>query len=73
MWLKDVDEGTFVQFSQYAYTGDYIAANLDVLPIFFTIIFTYFVSNEVSNAQSKPKPKLELVRDLSSFDINNDG
>ena len=29
--LEDVDEGTFVRFSQYAYTGDYIAADPDII------------------------------------------
>ena len=29
--LEDVDESTFIRFSQYAYTGDYIAANPEIL------------------------------------------
>ena len=30
-WLEDVEESTFIRFSQYAYTGDYIAADPEVL------------------------------------------
>lgn len=30
--LEDVEEQTFVQFSQYAYTGDYSAADPDIRP-----------------------------------------
>ncbi len=60
--LKDVDENTFVRFSQYAYTEDYIAANSDILPDFFTIISTHLVSNEVFSAQSKSESELKLVR-----------
>lgn len=29
--LEDVDEHTFVRFSQYAYTRDYVAADLEIL------------------------------------------
>ncbi len=71
--LKDVDEGTFVRFSQYAYTGDYVAADPDILPDSCTITSTHLVPNEVSNAQPEPEPELEPVRDLSGFDISNDG
>ncbi len=53
--LQDVDEGTFVRFSQYAYTEEYIAAASDILTDSFTIISTYLVSNEAFNAQSKSK------------------
>ncbi len=70
--LKDVDENTFVRFSQYAYTEDYIAANSNILSDFFTIISTHLVSNEVFNAQSKSESELELVRNLFDFDISND-
>lgn len=44
--LKDVDENTFVRFSQYAYIEDYITANSDILLDFFMIVFTHLVSNE---------------------------
>ena len=30
-WLEDVEESTFIRFSQYAYTGDYIAADPEIL------------------------------------------
>ncbi len=53
--LQDVDEDTFVRFSQYAYTEEYIAATSDILTDSFTIISTYLVSNEAFNAQSKSK------------------
>jgi hypothetical protein len=65
--------GTFVRFSQYAYTGDYIAADPDILPDSSTTTSTHLVPNEVSNAQPEPEPELEPVRDLSGFDISNDG
>ena len=48
--LQDVDENTFVRFSQYAYTEEYIAATSDILTDSFTIISTYLVSNEAFNA-----------------------
>lgn len=44
--LKDVDENTFIRFSQYAYIEDYITANLDILLDFFMIVSTHLVSNE---------------------------
>ncbi len=46
--LEDVDEGTFVRFSQYAYTGDYITADSDILLDSSTIASTHLVSNEAS-------------------------
>lgn len=30
-WLEDVDQHTFVRFSQYAYTGDYLPAEPEIL------------------------------------------
>ena len=54
--LQDVDEGTFVRFSQYAYTEEYIAAAPDILTDSSTITSTYLVPNEASNAQPKPEP-----------------
>ena len=53
--LQDVDEGTFVRFSQYAYTEEYIAAASDILTDSSTITSTYLVPNEASNAQPKPE------------------
>lgn len=39
-WLEDVEESTFIRFSQFAYTGDYIAADPEILLDSSTIAFT---------------------------------
>lgn len=36
-WLEDVEESTFIRFSQFAYTGDYIAADPEILLDFSNI------------------------------------
>ena len=46
--LEDVDEGTFVRFSQYAYTGDYITADPDILLDSSTIASTHLVPDKAS-------------------------
>lgn len=62
-WLEDVDESTFIRFSQYAYTGDYIAADPEILLDSSTIACTPskltpgFDLNE-SVAVSSKKPPL---------------
>jgi hypothetical protein len=59
--LKNVNENTFVQFNQYAYTKDYIAANSNILSDFFMIIFMHLVSNKVFNMQSKSESELKFM------------
>jgi len=44
--LEDVEEQTFVQFSQYAYTGDYVAADPDILLDSSAIANTHSAPNE---------------------------
>jgi len=48
-WLEDVEEHTFVRFSQYAYTGDYVAADPEILLDPSMIANTQFTSNGVSS------------------------
>lgn len=36
-WLEDIEESTFIRFSQFAYTGDYIAADPEILLDFSNI------------------------------------
>lgn len=45
-WLEDVEESTFVRFSQFAYTGDYIAADPEIL----------LDSSNIASAPSEPPP-----------------
>ena len=46
--LEDVDERTFLRFSQYAYTGDYTAADPDILLDSSTIPSPHLAANEAS-------------------------
>ena len=76
--LQDVDKRTFVRFSQYAYTEDYIAADPDILFDSFTVTFTHPVPNETpvdiddeealspppsAPDYAQPEPELEPTRD----------
>jgi hypothetical protein len=85
---QDVDRRTFVRFSQYAYTGDYVAANPDVLLDSSTITSTHYFPNETSIEidddealspppsspdYAQPEPELEPTRDLAVFSNSNDG
>jgi hypothetical protein len=70
--LQNINENTFVQFNQYAYTEEYIAATSDILTDLFMIISTYLVSNETFNVQLKLKSELKSVRNLFVFDTSND-
>lgn len=57
--LEDVDERTFVQFSQYAYTGDYIAADPDILLDSSPITSRHFATNEApidGDGEEPPTP-----------------
>ena len=49
--LEDIDEQTFVRFSQYAYTGDYVAADPDILLDSSTIVTAHFASNDAPSDQ----------------------
>jgi len=87
--LQDVDERTFVRSSQYAYIGDYIAPDPDILFNSFTIAFTHLVPNETpididgeealppppppTLDYAQPEPELEPTRDLAIFGNSNDG
>lgn len=46
--LEGIDEDTFVRFCQYAYTGDYVAADPIILLDSSAIATTHFVSNKDS-------------------------
>ena len=57
--LEDVDERTFLRFSQYAYTGDYIAADPDILLDSSTIPSPRFAANEApvkGDGKEPPSP-----------------
>ena len=58
-FLEDVDERTFVRFSQYAYTGDYIAADPDILLDSSAIPAPHFAANEApirGDGETPPPP-----------------
>lgn len=57
-WLEDVDESTFIRFSQYAYTGDYIAADPEILLDSSTIANIPSNSNEPGAVASEKPPLL---------------
>lgn len=80
--LQDVDKRTFIRFSQYAYIGDYVAADPDVLLDSSTITSTHHIPNETSididdeealspppsaPDYAQPEPELEPTRDLAVF------
>lgn len=44
--LEDIDDDTFVRFSQYAYTGDYIAADPEILLHSSAIATTHHALND---------------------------
>jgi hypothetical protein len=55
-WLEDVDEHTFVRFSQYAYTGDYRPADPDILLDSNSIAATYSTLGNFMHGQNNPEP-----------------
>lgn len=66
-WLEDVEESTFIRFSQFAYTGDYFAADPEILLDSSTIAWTpskptpgFVFDGPVAVASKKfPLPDLE--------------
>lgn len=54
-WLEDVEESTFVRFSQFAYTGDYIAADPEIL----------LDSSTIASAPSEPPPPIHTDRPVA--------
>ena len=48
--LEDVDQYTFIRFSQYAYTGDYIAADHEIL----------LDSSTIALIPSRPTPSIDI-------------
>ena len=54
--LEDVDERTFVRFSQYAYTGDYVATDPDILLDSSAITSTHSAPNEASIKDDGEEP-----------------
>ena len=49
-WLEDVDEYTFIRFSQYAYTGDYVATDHEIL----------LDSSTIEIIPSRPTPSIDI-------------
>ena len=60
--LEDVDVGTFVRFSQYAYTGDYVAVDPDIVLDSSMIASPKFVANEAlaDDIVKEASPRLSL-------------
>ena len=50
-WLEDVDKDTFVRFSQYAYTEDYVAADPDIVLDSSMIGDTSTIANDAAPCQ----------------------
>ena len=73
-WLEDVDESTFIRFSQYVYTGDYIAANPEILRESHPIASTPSSLNDLneSAAVASEKPPLLDSEPLDPMAISPD-
>ena len=60
-FLEDVEESTFVRFSQYAYTGDYTAADPDIVLDSSMIAATSAIANDATLSQENFKVTVQSL------------